>query len=448
MNTSMTETTTIPDSLPAEFQDQIVQICCELFVGGYIRLLLDYPGQLDAERMGLALRRLQDAEPILACRFVVENGQAVWRREDISAKAGCELLITDNPDGALQTLLAERFNPSTSPNVKAALIRSPAGGGDRLLLKISHVVADGTAALDFAMALTAMYSRLKDDPDYRLPPNSASRDSFLWLKNFPFKERVKMLCQDLKAIPRQLRPCRGLVSDRETFLADAHSLQPFYRCLRLDGRRVAALDAYAADSKCSLNDICLAAFFRAFAQFCPMPANGELTAVMPTNLRRYAPLQRRPALRNLAGTTQVRIGPEVGVSFDDTLALVRQEIRRHQQRGLGTEGQMLSAWLEKLSYAGKQRLLKQQILGGLKRHAPPVLTQIGQVRSERLQCDGLLPGDLAVFGEASPSPVFLTTVVRLDERMAIGVCGDSRLGEPRIDAFLACLDSCLPGFSQ
>ena len=257
-----------------------------------------------------------------------------------------------------------------------------------------------------------------------------------------------MLWEDFKMIPRQLRPCRGLVSDSKTFLADAQTLQPFYRCLRLDGQRVAAIDRYAAEHKCSLNDVCLAAFFRAFELFCPMPANGELVAVMPTNLRRYAPLQRRPALRNLAGTTQVRIGADLGATFEDTLALVRHEIHRHQQRGLGTEGQMLSAWLAKLSYAGKNRVLQKQILGSLGRHVPPVLTQIGQVRGERLACDGMLPVDLVVFGEASPSPVFLTTVVRLDHRIVIGVCGDSRLGEPRIEAFLAYLDRCLPGFNQ
>lgn len=444
----MNETMSIPDHLPAEFQDQIVQICCELSLGGYIRLLLDYPGRLDPGRMSLALRRLLDAEPVLACRFTVESGRAFWRRrEDLDAIARCMLIDTDDLEDTTQTLLAERFDPAESPNAGAVLIR-PRQSGDRLLLRISHVVADGTASLDFATALTDLYSRLASDADYRLPPNTASRDSFLWLRNFPINARLAMFWEDIKAIPGRLMDCRGLLSDHQTFLADARSLQPFYHCLCLDDQRVAAINTYAHNCKAGFNDVCLAAFFRAFDEFCPTPANGILATVMPTNLRRFAPLQRRPALRNLAGTTQVRIGREAGADFEETLTLVRSETRRHQHRGLGTEGQMLSAWMNRLSYAAKQNLLRRQILGSLGRPAPPVLTQVGHMRGERLACDGIKPAGLVVFGEASPLPVFLTSVVRLDKQLAIGICGDRRLGEARIAAFLKRLDRSLPGFDQ
>ncbi|WP_054773240.1 condensation domain-containing protein [Methylogaea oryzae] len=423
----------IPDIFPTEPQDELVQAFCEIAAGGYLRLLFDYPQQLDAERLSLAMRRMLDAEPILGCRFEVENGKSRWRRrDDLDAIAHCRVISSVDPEADTHALLVERFDPQTSPNVNAVVIRRQNGTEDRLLLRISHVAADGTAALDFAMALTDMYNQLGKNPDYRLPPNEASRDSFLWLRNFRARDRWRLLWEDLKDLPKALGPKRGLASDAATYLSDAENLRPDYLTLRLDERRVAKIDRYAYDKGVTLNDICLAAFLRAFDEYCPEPLGAPLEVVMPTNLRRYAPLQRRPAIRNQAGSTHIRIGKDVGATFEDTLAKVCRETLRHKQRLLGTEGQMLTRWLAGVAYPRKKNLLQRQILRGLKNPAPPVLTQIGHTRGNRFACDGIAPTDLVVFGESSPSPIFLVTLVRLNDRIGIAACFDQRLGVQRV----------------
>ncbi|SMF97335.1 Uncharacterized protein, contains a NRPS condensation (elongation) domain [Methylomagnum ishizawai] len=442
-------TTAIPATLPAEFQDQVVQIVSELGVSGYVRLVLDYPGPLDPARLETALRRLLDAEPVLGCRFALEDGQALWRRrDDLDAIAGCPVLAGDDLEATTQAWLAERFDPWQSPNLGIALVRSPAQAGDRLLLRVSHVVADGTAALDVAMALTDLYSRLGDDPDYQPSVNTASRDSLLWLANFKFRDKLGLLLDDLKSLPAALGKRRGLSSTPARFQADAAQLRPRYRTLRLDETRLAAIDRYARAHSATLNDLCLAAFFRAFDEFCPGPAAARLEVVMPTNLRRYAPLQRRPALRNLAGTTAVRIGTGCGASFEDTLAQVQAETLRHKRRLLGTEGQIATLLLARAGFDRKRGLIRRQILADLNRPAPPVLTHFGHTPARRYACDGMAPVGLAAFGEASPVPVFLSALVRMDDRLCVGVCYDQRLGDLRVDAFLKCLEQNLPGSPQ
>jgi len=443
----MTEAANPPETLPAEFQDELVQVFCDLGVNGYISLLFDYPQQFDAARLGLAVRRVLDAEPVLGCRFEAEEGgKARWRRrDDIDTVALCPVVVSANLEEDTAVLLAELYDPRYSPNVRAVLIRQREGAADRLLLQVSHAAADGTASLDFAAAVAGMYTRLGQDPDYRLPPNNASRDSFLWLRSFSVRQRLRLLWEDLKDLPAALAPKRGLVSSRAAFLADSENQQPEFRLLRLDERRMAEIDRYASESGATLNDICLAAFFRAFDEYCPGPAGTSLEVVMPTNLRRYAPLQRRPAICNMSGTTHVRIGEAVGASFEDTLAKVCRETRRHKRRMLGTEGQMLVRWLAWMPYARKKDLLWKQLLRGLKNSVPPVLTQIGHTRGVRFACDGVAPVDLAVFGTPAPSPVFLTSLVRMDDRMCIGTCFDRRIGVHGVEAFLERMDRNLPG---
>ncbi len=431
-------------SLPAEFQDEVVQIISELGLSGYIRLLIDYPVRLDEARLSIALRRLLDAEPVLGCRFVLEQGKPVWqRRDDLDQIANCPVAVGEDVDGITAPLLAERFVPYNSPNLSAVLIRSSSQPGDRLLLRVSHGVADGTAALDVAIALADLYTRLGGDPEYRPAPNDASRDSFLWMKNFKLRDRLELLLHDLKYLPAAFGPRRGLVADAETFLAHIETLEPAYQTLRFDAHRLAELDRYAHEHQATLNDIFLAAFFRAFDAFCPYPAEARLELVMPTNLRRYAPLQRRPAIRNLAGTTYIRLAAGLGATFTDTLAKIRRETLRHKQRLLGTEGQLATLWLARASFASKQKLIHRQILRDLKRPAPPVLTNLGHVQAHKLSCDGTAPTGLAIYGEASPAPVFLSALVRMDDSLSFTVSYDRRLGAGRVDAFIKRLGVCL-----
>lgn len=436
-----------PDgTLPAEFQDEVVHILSKLGVSGYINLVIDYPERLDEARLTIALRRLLDAEPVLGCRFCADAARPVWRRrEGLEEMAHCLVREDDNRDESTAQLLAERFVVHRSPNISVALIRSPQARGDRLLLRVSHVIADGAAAFDVAKTLTDLYTRLGSDSDYQPSPNTASRNSFLWLKDFTLKDKLKLLLLDLKSLPAALGSRRGLISDAKTFAADLETVQPGYRALRLDEPRLAALDAYAEAHQATLNDIFLAAFFRAFDVFCPSPAGVPLEVVMPTNMRRYAPLQRRPAIRNLSGITYIRIGTDVGASFVDTLGKIRQETLRHKRRLLGTEGQLMTTALARASYARKQQLISRNVWRSLKKPAPPVLTNVGQVRAHQFACDGVSPTDLAMFGEASPSPVFLCVMVRMDDRLSFTVSHDQRLGAGRIDAFLKRLDQSLPG---
>jgi NRPS condensation-like uncharacterized protein len=435
-------------TLPAEYFDELTQVSAEFGPIGYIYILLDYSAPLDPERLGVAMRRLIDAEPVLGCRFDDSGDKPIWRRrDDLDQVAACPLAISANIEADTAAWLSDRFNTRTSANVGSALLRAANGTGDRLLLRFSHVAGDGAAALNAVAALTDLYSRLAKEPEYRPTPNTASRDSFRWLEDFSRKDRRKLFLRELSSLPRALKPHRGLrLEDATTFLADLATVTPAYRILRLGSDRLAAIDQYSRARRVTLNEVLLAAFVRAFDEFCPSPADTDIAVGLPADLRRYAPLQRRPAFANLTGGFTVRVRPTAGEPFERTLAGVQQEMQRHRSRYLGTEGQLYHWWLARISFARKRRLMQRQALRYPGKPLAPALTNLGGVKARRFACDTSAPRDVATLTLAAPFPLFAMSAVRMDNRLALGICFDLRFGIRRIEAFMRRLDRDMPGY--
>ena len=82
-------TAAVPETLAAEFQDQMVRIFAERATSGNVTMALDFATRLDPDVLRTAVRRLQDAEPILGCRMDMSGEEPVWRRRaDLDANPG------------------------------------------------------------------------------------------------------------------------------------------------------------------------------------------------------------------------------------------------------------------------------------------------------------------------------------------------------------------------
>ena len=424
-------------SIKVEFQDQMVHICSELRLAGYIHLAFDYPAPLNYERLQHALGLLITVEPVLGCRFVVNKGEPSWeKRTDFDEVAMVTVIETEDPVTTTEVIVSRRFCPWTSPNIKVSLLRSLERSSDRLVLSISHVIADGTAALDLAAELSDIYCRLAETPDYRPEINHADRDSFLWLKAFKLKDRFGLLLADLAMLLSARHQKKGMTSTPEAFLEDHSDVPAVCECSMLDASHLSDLDRYAQQQESTLNDLFLTAFLSAFDQFCPSGTARGLEAVMPINMRRFAPIQRRPSIRNLAGTLRVFITPSPWDTFEQTLAKVKAETLRQRQRLLGTEGQILTLPLACLKYKNLRHLVRKQILKALSTPSPPCLTYFGHTSAQRYRLKNHPPVAIMIYSEPIPSPVLLAVAVRMDDQLSISITSDHGIGAPRIRGFL------------
>lgn len=424
-------------SIRVEFQDQMVHICSELRLAGYIHLAFDYPAPLNIERLQHALGLLITVEPVLGCRFVVIKGEPFWvKRTDLDQVATVTVIETEDPVAATEAIVSRRFCPWTSPNINVSLLRSQERSGDRLILSISHVIADGTAALDLAAELSDIYCRVAEVPDYRPEINHADRNSFLWLNAFKLRDRLGLLLADLAMLLSARHQKKGMTSTPEAFLKDHPDVPAVCETSRLDASHLSELDRYAQQQESTLNDLLLTAFLSAFDQFFPSGTARGLEAVMPINMRRFAPIQRRPSIRNLAGTLRVFITPSPRDTFEQTLAKVKAETQRQRQRLLGTEGQILTLPLACLKYKTLRRLVRKQILKALAQPSPPCLTYFGQTSAERYRYKNHAPVALMVYSEPIPSPVILAVAVRMDDQLSVSITSGYGIGAPRIRGFM------------
>ena len=388
-------TATEPDTIAAEFQDQMVQIFASYDTTSYVYMVLDFASPLDASVVRQATRRLLDAEPVLGCRFDDSGAVPVWRRrDDLDDDPGFVMLDdVEDVEGETTKIIGSAFDVVRSRNVTVQLLRHR--GGDRLILGVSHVVADGGALILALERFAALYSGIAADPNFRLPANTASRDSFRWLADFSLKDKLKVLLRDLGEMPRMLRRHEGFLRSRSAFAAAART-RPAVARVMIPAERLAEIDAAARIRGLSRNDMLLAGYARAFMAFCRGDPGRPLQIVMPINMRRYAEVENRPAICNLGGIANVYVEPDLGERFSDTLDRVSREMARHRGSFMGAANPFAAKMFSAMTYARKRRTLDRLMEKGLNKPAPPTFTNVGHVSERRVR-----------FAESSPSAVTL-----------------------------------------
>ena len=210
---------------------------------------------LDEDRLERALRLILDAQPVLGTRWVHRYCRPYWER--LPAGFGEVLhLVQDETD--LLLALRQPVEVAVGPQIRGYLWRREEG--DRLLLKINHVLADAGGVKEITTDLSTIYSRLKDDPDYTPEPNwDGSRSLLQVLRHVPLRAWPRVFVNTMRDMRNLTHPVRSLSLPIEE---GPHGL-PLFLSLHLDEARVKALSAYGRERNATLNDIMVSAFFRA-----------------------------------------------------------------------------------------------------------------------------------------------------------------------------------------
>ncbi len=299
----------IPKKIPATASDQIMYL--DRGTGdGQVRLIITFNGRIDEARMEKAVMLSLDSEPVLGCRFVERPWRPYWQRLSDTGPV-FSLYAVDPLDVELELndLLTAPLDPLAGPQLRIGILRSD---NDILCIKMSHIVADGGATMEYMGLLSDIYQRLKADPDYRPVPNvKGLRTSFQALSLIPLKQLL-MACIRF-SVPRAVW---GLPRDGRDLSGRSFMLR------RIGSERYAFIKAYARQHEVTVGEVFLAAYYRALFEVLDPPENVPLPVVVPTNLRRYLPSGKPGGICNLSGGFFPAIVRKKGESFEDTLAKV------------------------------------------------------------------------------------------------------------------------------
>ncbi|MEA4907231.1 MAG: hypothetical protein VB089_06420 [Anaerolineaceae bacterium] len=339
-----------------------------------LHVIVACDGRLDAGRLERAVRLAMERELVLSCRFVEADGRVYWElRRDLAQLEVCRVVACDDPQPGLAAFVAQPGDPCRDPLLQARLFRTPAG--DTLCLKINHVAADGTGTKEAAYLVADTYRRLEADPAYQPGPGRFGRRSQLAIF------RQAGLRNLLRYRPRRF----GLpaMHFELPFVGEASQGRGF-TLRRLSPADFRVLKAYAHAHGATLNDLLLAALYRAmFAQGNP-PQDTPLPMQVSIDLRRYLPRGQEQPICNLSSALYPALRYTPGQTFEHTLADVVAHMGRWKARRPGLTGAMLIQLAVLPGFARAKATIGRLTATSSCRVAPLLLSNFGLLDEERL----------------------------------------------------------------
>jgi len=340
-----------------------------------IQLEMEFAQQLDTERLAKAVNLALDAEPVLGCRFVLRWWRPYWERLDDSER---EAFLLARDGGEYEAFKASSIDVYSGPQVKACLWHSPAG--DRLLLKVVHEAADAGGVKEIAAAISSIYSRLADEPDYQPEPNlRGSRSLWQIMRHVPWYAYPRIYLSFLREYwANRMPPITHTLSIEDGPRAPVTFI---YRHLPIEG--VSRLAQYGRTQNATLNDVVLAAFFRALVNL-GKGGRAQLRLNTTVDFRRYLPGGRGEGICNLSATEAICLGTCLGDDFESTLWRITTVTRRRKARWIGLNDYVgLAPFHSASPYAVLKILLRKVMqLGREKQNIPNEFTNMGLISTE------------------------------------------------------------------
>jgi NRPS condensation-like uncharacterized protein len=409
-----------------------LQLLTKRFSDQQVRMVVELDGRLDESLLVEAIRALVEAEPVLASRVQDRFFRPRWVPvADLDAGALLRVVPTPDPAGEINQLLAETLDPWSGPVVRFALVR---GERDVVVVNLDHSAGDAASVRSLTYLLASLYSRPR-----RIPADPAAyfaRRGFGSLR--PLMPRSSGLMTILKppppAEPSWRFPWRqGVTEYRKRILVR-----------RLTPAKAAAVRAFAAARNAWLNDVFMAAYFRALARLVGTDA-GVPRLTVPVDLRAYLPAPGRPRIANFSASFEPELRGALGATLDETLGLVRAATEREKQ---GRPGLVQAAALSSVADLIPFRIIQRRFEAGKVGMAlpPPWFIALGVMSPERLAFGSVAPRhaySLQSVGRAGA--VFQLSASLFAEAITLAVCfaGDDA-NEEVVTGFLDLYQAELP----
>lgn len=322
----------VPARFPSELLDRSMAGGSDI-MDPMIQLELAFAEGLDAFRLSRAVYLTLEAEPVLACRFVPQWWRPYWERLAVEAGKG---FVEARSEPDFEAFKVASLDTCTGPQLRVCLWNSPAGA--RLLIKVSHCAADAAGVRDVARLISSIYSRLDDDRDFRPEPNlKGSRSAWQVLRCVPRHRYPGLYLRFLRDDARARRLSEGTLT---LPFHDGPAGSASFTCRSLPQDSISRLADYGRQRRATVNDLLLAAFFRALAATAGWEGRRHLRATTTIDLRRYlVDRQASAAVANLSLWVEgwPDLGTDLGNDFSSTLERVTSITGARKKDFVGVE---------------------------------------------------------------------------------------------------------------
>ena len=245
-----------------------------------IQLELALDGHLRQDVLERACDLMLDVEPVLGCRLDVEQPTPRWRRLPDSQRAVLTVVHR-----AADYEAARTAGLDATRGAQVAVCLWPGVTGDRLLLTMTHEAGDGVGLQVLAGGLSSLYSALEDDPGFRPDEGRVpDRDlSDIVLAQLSRRARCRTIWDFARFFAPRVFPRRTHAP-----AMPQESLGPWVPVVRqLAAPRLSVLSQYGKARSATVNDLFLAAAYRALAFQGRWDGTSALRIAITVDLRRW-----------------------------------------------------------------------------------------------------------------------------------------------------------------
>ncbi len=306
-----------------------------------------------------------------------------------------------------------------------------------MILKIRHAAGDGGSVVYCLERLAELYTRLASDPAYTPAVNTNPRDLAQILKFVPKRAYLSAVRDWVRfafmfSFPRQTHDL-GLSTGPD---------EPWHYITReIDSPRLSALAQYGRARGATLNDVFLAAFYRALAAQGHWDGKSGLRAICAVDLRRWSPQAGRVAsVCNLSSGELPFLGRELGVDYEDTLGRVSQLM---QERKRGVPGLAIALLCPKIGKDGLTQARIERARKMFEGPSVPIFTNLGRIDGDRVTFAGQVPSHVNFLALKYSLPKLVLAMSGYNGAFTLS-CAAADSARPKFESFLDELVRTLP----
>ena len=346
----------IPKRIRAVLSDQII-FSMRAVGDMQIHCIVLFDGMIDEDRMARAIRLGLDSEPLLGSRFSTSLWRPCWEyRHDLNNLELCKLIETTDVNQEMTKFLTSPIDPFGDPQVQACILRSKKYV---FCIKVNHIAADAGGVKEFAYLLASVHRELFNNPEYIPEINLKGSRSLRQVSGkFTPLHKLGIIRRTFRNLKNNVYPNRywtlPLVKgdhDDRTFVIRS-----------INSERFQSIKSYCRTNTVTLNDVIIAAFYRAFTQLTDRNVKTPLRFMNTADLRRYLPAGRGEAICNLSGFVYLNIGQTVGETFNDTVSLVHHQMDFMKKDYIGLGDYPVILFSKAFPFALNRRLLDLELI--------------------------------------------------------------------------------------
>ncbi len=410
-----------------------LQILTKKFSDQQVRMVVELDGRLDESRLAAAVRGAVEAEPILTCRVQDRFFHPRWKPiSRFNPDALLRIIPAADTAEEINRLLVEDLDPWQGPIAQIGLVRAER---DTLVVNLDHTAGDAASVRSLTYLLSTLYNH---------PGRIQAPDRGAYFAKRGFRSLEPLMPHSDAKKGRATPPVAAAPSWRYPWQEGVTEFRKRLLVRRLAPARAEAVRNFAASRKSWLNDVFLAAYFRALDRLMGKDA-GVPRLTVPVDMRSYLSARDRPRIGNFSASFELALDHGLGGSFEETLGLVRAATEKEKQ---GRPGLGQAAALSSLADRVPFRIMQSRFKRGKVRMTfpPPWFIALGVLRPESLSFGTVAARyahSLQSVGRAGA--VFQLSASLFAESITLAVCfaGDDA-NEEVVNRFLDSYEAELP----